>query len=101
MPNLPKLTFSVLFPILGLLACDRPPAAVSFSVRDSAGVRIVENGGGGSAPLWEITTDPTLVIGQLDGTAEYLLDRVVAAYRLSDGGYVIPVPRPLGVVMPS
>jgi hypothetical protein len=57
-------TAAVLLIIVVTAACESAPAAISFSVRDSAGVRIVENGGEGNIPHWAITPDPILVIGQ-------------------------------------
>jgi len=59
-------------------------------VRDSAGIRIVEN----TAPLWQpgqewrLSPEPTVVIGGGD-TEEDQLFRVVAALRLSDGRIVV------------
>jgi hypothetical protein len=45
-------TAAVLLIIVVTAACESAPAAISFSVRDSAGVRIVENGGEGNIPHW-------------------------------------------------
>jgi hypothetical protein len=80
--------------ILLAAACGAtPPAheAESFTVRDSAGLEIVESvrprwaeGEG-----WRIAERPRLVIGVADGAAEYLLDNVAGAVRLSDGRIVI------------
>ncbi len=59
-------------------------------VRDSAGIRIVENTG----PLWEdgggwrLGDHPLVDIGQLEGDEEYELARVGGALRLRSGGVV-------------
>ncbi len=73
---------------LSLSACKGADlGAPRFSVRDSAGVTIVENRGeppedGGG---WTLSTEPTLQIGAMDGDEAYLLFRVWGASRLSDG----------------
>jgi hypothetical protein len=81
-----------LLPLLaGLAACAiDPPEHREPVVRDSAGVRIVEN----TAPLWPpgrewtLTAEPVVDIGE--GTAEeYQLFRVEGAARLSDGRIVV------------
>jgi hypothetical protein len=62
-------------------------SAPSATVRDSAGISIVENpvaaipGGGG----WNVASDPSLTIGSFDGPEESQLYRVRGALRLSDG----------------
>ncbi|MGD2153322.1 MAG: hypothetical protein PVG79_08630 [Gemmatimonadales bacterium] len=60
-------------------------------IRDSAGVRIVEN----TAPLWsegkgwQLAQQPALSIGELEGDPEYQLYQVADARRLSDGRIVV------------
>lgn len=73
---------------LGAGACDRGGAGVSTTqVRDSAGIRIVENTDpwwdDGSA--WRISDQPVLDIGSLDGSPEYEFGRAHGPVRLSDG----------------
>lgn len=61
------------------------------AVRDSAGVRIVEN----SAPLWgegegwRLSGDPIVEIGVLEGAPEYQLYRAFDGVRMSDGRIVV------------
>lgn len=80
--------------LLGALACaDRvpdPPAAYAH-VRDSAGIRIVENGPLASVDTLGIVVDSAarLRIGLVEGDAPYLFERIVAATRLSDGRMAI------------
>ncbi len=78
--------------LAALAACGQGGGGgTGLAARDSAGVRIVENGapqwkdGGG----WTVGADPTLEIGMIDGPAEYQLSRVRGAVRLSDGRIVI------------
>jgi hypothetical protein len=59
-------------------------------VRDSAGIRIIENG---SIPpenrVWTVTGEPALEIGALEGDPEYQLFRVTGAHRFGDGRIVV------------
>lgn len=78
-------------PILLLLAgaCDTESpggGGAAATARDSAGIRIVENGDAdwAGAP-WRLSDEPTLQIGRMDGDPAYMFDRVRAALRLSDG----------------
>jgi len=61
------------------------------AVRDSAGVRIVDNRAPAwtAAQRWRISAQPTLAIGMEDGEEPYLLSRVYAAARLPTGEIVI------------
>jgi len=74
--------------VLALAACGTGDAASpSVTVRDSAGVSIIENRGeppadGGGFVLG---AEPTLQIGAAEGDENYLLFRVWGAARLSDG----------------
>jgi len=79
------LTFS-------LAACgggDTPGGAAT--VRDSAGIHIVENRAGtwGEDGGWRLSDEPTLQIGVAEGAPEYQLDNVRAALRLDDGRIVV------------
>lgn len=60
-------------------------------VRDSAGIRIVENPAPdpGAAPLWAVATEPRVDIGVLEGAEAYQLSQVGGAVRLSDGRIVV------------
>ena len=61
------------------------------SVRDSAGIRVVES----TAPAWaegedwRVGTEPVVEIGMVEGPPAYLLDRVAGALRLRDGRIVV------------
>lgn len=75
-------------PLLALAACgdpDRPSA--DFAVSDSAGVRIVENGGPLSAltATCPVTPDPFLDIGTATGSPEHELYRAFDGVRFPDG----------------
>jgi hypothetical protein len=60
------------------------------SVRDSAGIRIVENPAELAArPLWTVAADPLVEIGLLEGDEVYQLSQVRSAVRLTDGRIVI------------
>ena len=56
------------------------PGGAEPVVRDSAGVRIVENPDVARSPdegtLWELTEEPVLVIGALEAAPEYQFNRV-------------------------
>ena len=76
------------------LACGDPgsdPELSGVAIRDSAGIRIVEN------PLppedsrldWQIGPEPTLSIGELEGEKPYLLHFVRNTMRLRDGRIVV------------
>lgn len=74
--------------LLTFLACTPDgPSGPPFSVRDSAGIAIAENGGtlspgdGG----WAVAREPVLAIGALEGDEAYLFQRIWGATRLSDG----------------
>ncbi|WP_420128181.1 hypothetical protein [Longimicrobium sp.] len=61
------------------------------TVRDSAGIQIVENRGGvwGEDGGWRLSEEPTLQIGVADGDTLYQLDGVRDAVRLGDGRIVV------------
>ena len=80
--------------LIALAACSdgsEPTQALRSEVRDSAGVRIVEN----QAPTpdsrltWEISAEPILSIGTLDGEEAYQLFQVRTATRLADGRVLV------------
>lgn len=63
----------------------------AFTVRDSAGVTIVESreAAWGEGDGWRLSEDPIVTIGTEDGPEEYSLFRVAAALRLPNGHIVI------------
>jgi hypothetical protein len=62
-------------------------------VRDSAGVRIVENPDVAPSPdggmVWALTEEPVLIIGALEAAPEYQFNRARGVVRLSDGRIVV------------
>ncbi len=70
----------------GVAACAEDRAARS-TVRDSAGVRIVESSQGviERAAEWTIDSAPAVNIGEVEGDSAYQLFRVVGVARLADG----------------
>jgi hypothetical protein len=68
-----------------------PPEPVGYTVRDSAGVTIVENTevAWGEGEAWTVTSEPILSIGEVDGPQEYILFRAIAPIRLPDGRIVV------------
>ena len=77
--------------LIALTACEPGPAAGSAAtVRDSSGITIVENGADCTqGSLWRVSAEPLVTIGLSDGSAEYLLDRVAAAFQFRDGRIVV------------
>lgn len=78
--------------LLALSACEAPePSATDSVVRDSAGVRIVENPDTGpeAASDWQLDPEPQARMGAVDGSPGHQLHLVRAGVRLSDGRIVI------------
>jgi hypothetical protein len=73
--------------LLSLAACGGGDAAESAVMRDSAGIRIVENRGERAG--WRISAEPAVQIGVAEGDPDYQMDRVRAALRLGDGRIVV------------
>lgn len=82
----PTLLGAIASIALTATACADTPSSssTSASVRDSAGIRIVENRVAG-AGVCTVTPEPTLDIGTLEGPDEYQFYRVFDAATLSDG----------------
>lgn len=59
------------------------------TIRDSAGVRIVENRTAIADVPWTVSEEPTLTIGRADGGGDYELYDVVGALRLGNGTVVV------------
>jgi len=83
-----RLRFAPGFVLL-LSACGEARTTHTVAVRDSAGVRIVENQGMDALrPLgWRMSTEPEVEIGGAD--REPVLSQVTGACRLSDGSIVV------------
>ncbi len=78
--------------LVPLAACGGGDAADTTAVvRDSAGIRIVENRGGrwGERDGWRLSDEPAMRIGVAEGDPLYQMDRVRAALRLDDGRIVV------------
>jgi hypothetical protein len=74
---------------LCLAACSDMDRTAGHAVnRDSAGVRIVESEITG-LPVWTLLEPAEVTIGVVEGDAPYQLDRVSAAFRLSDGRILV------------
>jgi len=98
-----RIRISLVFPfvtLMALAACREPvPEPVAelvterseASVRDSAGVTIVEN----ESPWWQqgeawtVGPDPDLRLGTASGDDRYVFERVIGAATLSDGRIVV------------
>lgn len=82
---------SLLVSLLSVLSCEAsPPASSQAEVRDSAGIRIVENpaaasGADAGIATWRVELEPLVRVGMTDGPEPYQLFRVRGAVRLSDG----------------
>ena len=74
-----------------LVGCaGQPVEHPAVIVRDSAGIRIVENAGPtASEDTWSVDTTPMLRIGQVNGAPEHQLFEVGPLARLSDGTIVL------------
>ena len=79
--------------VLAFPACEGAdsPGEVLTQVRDSAGIRIIENASPpeGSRLNWRIGSEPALSIGEVDGEDPYLLYLARDATRLNDGRIVV------------
>ena len=88
------MRFLISFAVLTVLACqprDTPPGDTGTQVRDSAGIRIIENAPppDGSRLPWRISAEPAVTIGRIEGDEPYLLDTADDALRLADGRIVV------------
>jgi hypothetical protein len=70
--------------------CGEAGGGPAASVRDSAGVTIVENPAAlAERPLWTVAPEPMVEIGALEGDEPYQLSQVAGAIRLGDGRLLI------------
>ena len=78
---------------LGCTASEPPEAADSAeprsAVRDSAGIRIVENFSASWTTPWRVAPEPSLTIGSIGGNPDQELDRVTGGVRLANGSVVV------------
>ncbi len=88
-----KTRIPVVVVVLGFMACESDEGAdgLDTQLRDSAGIRIVENPRipKGSRLAWRIGPEPSLSIGVLEGDEPHMLFFVTDATRLADGRIVI------------
>lgn len=80
-----------ILPVLLLIACaacgGEGEGDGTATVRDSAGIQIVENRG--EREGWRLSDEPSLQIGVAEGDPLYQMDRVRAAVRMGDGRIVV------------
>lgn len=89
-PLFPWLPSAVLL-FASLAGCTEPEHASGPMVRDSAGIVIVENTSPawGEGEGWFLSDEPSLTIGETEGTEEYELYNVISAFRVSGGEIVV------------
>ena len=65
--------------------------AAQYQIRDSAGIRIIENGrpAEGSRLSWEIGAEPVVSIGSVEANADFQLFHVDDVLKLADGRLVV------------
>lgn len=87
----PEIVICALLALVGLVGCENGGPGGDYLVRDSSGVRIVENttGSWGEGEEWTLGTTPIFDVGNLDGDSTQQLFRVSDAARLPDGRIVI------------
>lgn len=80
---------AVLATLVSAAGCESPAEDAGETIRDSAGVQIVENSRprDGRSLAWTVASTPSLEIGS--GTPEQQLHRVRDAIRLDDGRVVV------------
>lgn len=73
------------------MACGEMQSSSTTGVRDSAGVRIVENGSPQWRPgdEWRLSAEPVVDIGSVSAGEEYELFQVWSPVRLSNGSIVV------------
>lgn len=84
-------TFLLLLVVFGACGGDAPsesPTPAEAVVRDSSGIRIVENPDV-ALPRWTLSPQPVLSIGTLDGSEAETLFQVNDVERLSDGSWLV------------
>lgn len=88
----PAQLFLAIVTVATLGACAAGDASrAAVTVRDSAGVEIVENAAPpwDQTPVWRASPEPVVEIGMVEGDPRYELDRVRTAVRLDDGRIVL------------
>jgi hypothetical protein len=83
---------ATVFGLVVAVACAGDASRSAMTVRDSAGVQIVENEGTGTwtaATAWRVTDTPSVSIGDNENDTTTLFARVQNALRLGDGRIVV------------
>lgn len=86
---MPRLDRAAVLSLLVLGGCDSGTRIASLTVRDSAGIRIVENPAPADGGECALSSAPDLDIGVVEGPPELQLFRVADAATLSDGRVAI------------
>lgn len=70
-----------------LVGCSQDTGSAGPMVRDSSGVTIVENSGPSwtEGEGWQVSPEPTVDIGQMDGAPEYQFFQIAGATQVSGG----------------
>jgi hypothetical protein len=85
-----RVSYLLIAGLLVVSACETGGRAPTATVRDSAGIRIVETSDVARHEAPFIVGDtPTFAVGRVEGEAPYLLSRVVGAIQLSDGAILV------------
>jgi len=86
-PGTPVPGLLLVLLLLATPSCRREGRRPTFSVRDSAGITIVENMGPAQpeSNAWSLSAEPVLSIGSVAGSEDLQLYDVAGAHRLSDG----------------
>ena len=76
--------------VLATAACGSAEARSTVAVRDSAGVRIVEeHAPSAESGVYQVGEEPSVQVGVAEGAPEYQLSGVRGIVRLADGGIVV------------
>lgn len=87
-----RIIADTLAPILATCLTTQPLSPQqTFSVTDSAGIRIVESTSPAWSPGtgWRLGTEPVLTIGDVSGDLDYMFQGVSQAFRMDDGTIVV------------
>lgn len=77
---------------LSTLAASIPEHVIAQSVRDSAGIRVIESREaryGPTAAFWRLSAAPQLQIGFVDGDVPYLFTQIVGLFAFPDGAIAV------------
>ena len=85
------LVFVAWITVLVSVSCGPPRSATGLTITDSAGVTIVESAAATwmSGEEWSLGTEPTLEMGEVDGSPAHQFDGIAGIRTLSDGRIVV------------